>query len=147
MGKFILDRAKGYARSLSKPSLRKASTSTSPSVRKHVFPRLTCLSQPHEFQPVFDAFPEIRLTLDVGHANLGGGKNRSSEFIRLYGYRIGHVHANDNFGKEDAHLPSAPGSSISKDYRELKDVQYDETITLEELSPGTGLPQDQQRER
>jgi endonuclease IV len=91
--------------------------------------------QPHEFQPVFETFPEIRLTLDIGHANLGGGKNRSSEFIRLHGYRIGHVHANDNFGKEDSHLPIGAGIiDFERIMKELKEAHYDETITLEVFS-------------
>jgi sugar phosphate isomerase/epimerase len=102
---------------------------------ENMFPQAHFLSQPYEFQPVFDAFPEIRLTLDIGHANLGGGKNRSSEFIRLHGYRIGHVHANDNFGKEDSHLPIGAGIiDFEKILRELRGVQYDETITLEVFS-------------
>ena len=93
------------------------------------------LSQPHEFQSVFETFPEIRLTLDIGHANLGGGKNRSSEFIRLYGYRIGHVHANDNFGKEDSHLPIGAGIiDFEKIMKELNEAKYDETNTLEVFS-------------
>src|SRR4030065_189780 len=68
---------------------------------ENMFPQAHFFSQPHEFQTVFETFPEIRLTLDIGHANLGSGKNRSSEFIRLHGYRIGHVHANDNFRSEE----------------------------------------------
>ena len=87
------------------------------------------------FSEVFDAFPEIRLTLDIGHANLGAGRNKSSEFIRLYGYRIGHVHACDNFGKEDSHLPVGAGIiDFRKILRELKETQYDDTITLEVFS-------------
>jgi sugar phosphate isomerase/epimerase len=135
MGKFILNRAKGYAMESLEAILRKAVNLNITLCIENMFPQAHFLSQPHEFQPVFDAFPEIRLTLDVGHANLGGGKNRSSEFIRLYGYRIGHVHANDNFGKEDAHLPIGAGIiDFEKIMRELKDVQYDETITLEVFS-------------
>src|SRR4030067_2106646 len=98
---------------------------------ENIFPQAHFLSQPHEFQPVFDAFPEIRLTLDVGHANLGGGKNRSSEFIRLHGYRIRHVHANDNFGKEDSYLPIRAGIiDFERIMKKLKEAHYDETITL-----------------
>jgi sugar phosphate isomerase/epimerase len=100
-----------------------------------MFPQAHFLSQPHEFQSVFEAFPELRLTLDIGHANLGGGKNKSSEFIQRYGYRIGHVHANDNFGKQDNHLPIGAGIiDFERILRELKEAQYDETITLEVFS-------------
>ena len=61
--------------------------------------------------------------------------NLQSSFIHLYGYRIGHVHANDNFGKEDNHLPIGAGViDFEKIMRELKDAQYDESITLEVFS-------------
>ena len=135
LGKFVLDKAKGYAMESLEAILKKAVSVNITLCIENMFPQAHFLSQPHEFQSVFDAFPEIRLTLDVGHANLGGGKNRSSEFIRLHGYRIGHVHVNDNFGKEDAHLPVGAGIiDFEKILKELKDVQYDETITLEVFS-------------
>jgi sugar phosphate isomerase/epimerase len=102
---------------------------------ENMFPQAHFLVQPYEFQSFFESFPEIRLTLDVGHANLGGGKNKSSEFIQRYGYRIGHVHANDNFGKEDSHLPIGAGIiDFERIIKELKTAQYDETITLEVFS-------------
>ncbi len=135
MGKFVLDRAKGYAMESLEAILRKAVSLNITLCIENMFPQARFLSQPHEFQAVFDTFPEIQLALDVGHANLGAGKNRSSEFIRLHGYRIGHVHANDNFGKEDAHLPIGAGMiDFEKIIKELKQVQYDETITLEVFS-------------
>jgi len=135
LGKFLLDKAKGYALESLEAILKKAVSLNITLCVENMFPQARFLCQPHEFQPVFDAFPEIRLTLDVGHANLGGGKNRSSEFIRLYGYRIGHVHANDNFGKEDSHLPIGAGIiDFERIIKELKEAQYDETITLEVFS-------------
>lgn len=134
LGKFVLDRAKGYAIESLGAILQKAVNLRITLCVENMFPQAHFLSQPHEFQAVFDAFPDIRLALDVGHANLGG-KNRSSEFIRLHGYRIGHVHVNDNFGKEDAHLPIGAGIiDFDKIVKELKQVQYDETMTLEVFS-------------
>jgi len=135
LGKFLLDKAKAYAMESLEAILKKAVSLNITLCIENMFPQARFLCQPHEFQPVFDAFPEIRLTLDVGHANLGGGKNRSSEYIRLYGYRIGHVHANDNFGKEDSHLPIGAGIiDFERIMKELKEAQYDETITLEVFS-------------
>jgi sugar phosphate isomerase/epimerase len=135
LGKFLLDKAKAYAMESLEAILKKAVSLNITLCIENMFPQARFLCQPHEFQPVFDAFPEIRLTLDVGHANLGGGKNRSSEFIRLYGYRIGHVHANDNFGKEDSHLPIGAGIiDFERIVKELKETPYDETITLEVFS-------------
>ena len=135
LGKFLPDKSKGYAMESLEAILKKAAGLNITLCIENMFPQARFLSQPHEFQPLFDAFPEIRLTLDVGHANLGGGKNKSSEFIRLYGFRIGHVHANDNFGKEDSHLPIGAGViDFEKILKDLKDAQYNETITLEVFS-------------
>ncbi|HYA93661.1 MAG TPA: sugar phosphate isomerase/epimerase [Thermodesulfobacteriota bacterium] len=135
LGKFLLDKATGYALESLGAILKKAVSLNITLCIENMFPQARFLSQPHEFQSVFDAFPEIRLTLDVGHANIGGGKNKSMEFIRLYGYRIGHVHANDNFGKEDSHLPIGAGViDFERIMKELKEAQYDETITLEVFS-------------
>jgi sugar phosphate isomerase/epimerase len=135
LGKLLLDRAKGYGIESLEAILKKAANLGVTLCIENMFPQAHFLSQPHEFQSVFEAFPELRLTLDIGHANLGGGKNKSSEFIQRYGYRIGHVHANDNFGKQDNHLPIGAGIiDFGRILRELKEAQYDETITLEVFS-------------
>ncbi len=135
LGKFVMDRAKRYAFESIDTILKKANRLGLTICLENMFPQSNFLSHPQEFQEVFEKFPEIRLTLDIGHANIGGGKNRSSEFIQRYGYRIGHVHANDNFGKEDNHLPIGAGIiDFTKILKELKDIPYDETITLEVFS-------------
>ena len=84
LGKFLLDKAKGYAMESLEAILKKAVNLNITLCVENMFPQARFLSQPHEFQSVFESYPEIRLTLDIGHANLGGGKNRSSEFIRLH---------------------------------------------------------------
>ncbi len=135
LGKFVLDTAKGYGMESIEVISRKAASLGITLCLENMFPQAHFLSNPYEFQEVFDNFPDLRLTLDVGHANLGGGKNKSAEFIQRFGYRIGHVHANDNFGKEDSHLPIGAGIiDFEKILRELKQAQYDETITLEVFS-------------
>jgi sugar phosphate isomerase/epimerase len=135
LGKFVLDTAKGYGMESIEAISRKAASLGITLCLENMFPQAHFLANPYEFQEVFDTFPDLRLTLDVGHANLGGGKNKSSEFIQRFGYRIGHVHANDNFGKEDSHLPIGAGIiDFEKILRELKQAQYDETITLEVFS-------------
>src|SRR4030043_1698876 len=85
MGKFLIDKAKGHAMESLEAILKKAVSLHITLCIENMFPQAHFLIQPHEFQPVFETFPEIRLTLDIGHANLGTGKNRSSEFIRLQG--------------------------------------------------------------
>ena len=135
LAKFVLDRAKGYGMESIGAILKKATSLGITLCIENMFPQANFLSTPYEFQEVFQSFPEIRLALDIGHANLGGGKNKSSEFIHHYGYRIGHVHANDNFGKEDNHLPIGAGIiDFEKILRELNEAQYDETLTLEVFS-------------
>lgn len=135
LGRLLLDRAKGYGMEAIETILKKSISLGITLCLENMFPQAHFLCQPPEFQPVFEAFPELRLTLDIGHANLGGGKNRSSEFIQRYGHRIGHVHANDNFGKEDNHLPIGAGIiDFEKILRELKEALYSETITLEVFS-------------
>lgn len=135
LGKFILDRARGYGMESIKAILKKAGSLGITLCIENMFPQAHFLTNPQEFQALFETFPDLRLVLDVGHANLGGGKNKSSEFIHRYGYRIGHVHANDNFGKEDSHLPIGAGIiDFERIIKELKEAQYDETITLEVFS-------------
>jgi sugar phosphate isomerase/epimerase len=135
LGKLLAERAKGYAMEAIRAILKKSIGLGVTLCIENMFPQAHFLSQPPEFQSVFDTFPELRLTLDIGHANLGGGRNRSFEFIQHYGHRIGHVHANDNFGKEDNHLPIGAGIiDVERILRELKEAQYDETITLEVFS-------------
>jgi sugar phosphate isomerase/epimerase len=135
LGKFLLDKSKGYGMESIEIILRKATSFGITLCIENMFPQAHFLSNPHEFQEIFQSFPDLRLALDIGHANLGGGKNKSSEFIHQYGYRIGHVHANDNFGKEDNHLPIGAGIiDFEKILRELRESQYDKTITLEVFS-------------
>ncbi len=135
LGKFLLDKAKGYGMESIETILNKATSLGITLCLENMFPQAHFLSKPHEFQEVFESFPDLRLALDIGHANLGGGKNKSSEFIHQYGYRIGHIHANDNFGKEDNHLPIGAGIiNFEKILKELNETQYDETLTLEVFS-------------
>jgi sugar phosphate isomerase/epimerase len=135
LGKFLVDKARGYGMKSIEAILKKAGSLGITLCIENMFPQAHFLTHPQEFQDLFEIFPDLSLVLDIGHANLGGGKNKSPEFIRRYGHRIGHVHANDNFGKEDNHLPIGAGIiDFEKILRELKQAQYDETITLEVFS-------------
>ncbi len=135
LGKFIFDKAKEYGMESIRTILKKAGDLGITLCIENMFPQSNFLSHPREFQEVFDTFPDLRLTLDIGHANLGPEKNKALEFIHRYGYRISHVHVNDNFGKEDNHLPIGAGIiDFEKILKELKQSLYDETITLEVFS-------------
>jgi len=135
MGKFVIDKAKRYGLESIEAILKKANSLGMTLCIENMFPQANFLTQPHEFQEVFEIFPEIRLALDIGHANLGGDRNRAIEFIQRYGYRIGHIHANDNFGKEDNHLPIGAGIiDFERIVKALKQTSYDETMTIEVFS-------------
>ena len=135
MGKFVIDKAKRYGLESIEAILKKANSLDMTLCIENMFPQANFLTQPHEFQEVFEIFPEIRLALDIGHANLGGDRNRAIEFIQRYGYRIGHIHANDNFGKEDNHLPIGAGIiDFDRIIKALKQTSYDETMTIEVFS-------------
>lgn len=135
MGKFVIDKAKGYGLESIEAILKKTNSLGMTLCIENMFPQANFLTQPHEFQEVFETFPEIRLALDIGHANLGGDRSRAIEFIQRYGYHIGHIHANDNFGKEDNHLPIGAGLiDFDRIIKALKQTSYDETITIEVFS-------------
>ncbi len=103
---------------------------------ENMFPLTNSLVEPEHFVPVFENFPSLKMTLDTGHAHMQsrGGK-RVLRFIERFGHRIDHVHANDNFGKEDNHLPIGAGTvDFPKITKALKKIGYNETVTLEVFS-------------
>lgn len=63
---------------------------------------------------------------------VGGGTQRILAFIDRFAGRIGHIHASDNGGHGDDHLPIGVGRiGFPEVVRELKRIGYDDTITLE----------------
>ncbi|HEX2241250.1 MAG TPA: sugar phosphate isomerase/epimerase family protein, partial [Actinomycetota bacterium] len=96
-------------------------------------------SGPEDFEAIFDAAPDARFHLDIGHANLRlglGEKNRTSALLDAFGDRLAHVHVSDNRGgAEDLHLPLGAGTIDWKQaIRSLRDAGYDGTVTLEVFS-------------
>ncbi len=89
-----------------------------------------------DLEPVINEVPSLGLTLDVGHANLGGSENKSIAIIEKFGKRSRHVHLHDNRGgqsqADDLHLPIGDGTV---DFRaimtSLMNAGYDSTLTLE----------------
>ncbi|MFZ5866720.1 MAG: sugar phosphate isomerase/epimerase family protein [Thermodesulfobacteriota bacterium] len=106
---------------------------------ENMFPRTRSLVEPEDFDEVFRRFPSLKLTLDTGHANIGGkGSKRALDFVRRFPDRIGHIHASDNFGNDDNHLPVGAGTvDFSKIAGALKEIGYDGTVTLEVFSRDT----------
>jgi sugar phosphate isomerase/epimerase len=135
LGKFVIDKAKRYGLESIEAILKRANSLGMTLCVENMFPQAQFLTRPYEFEELFQVFPEIRLALDIGHANLGGDRNRALEFVQRYGYRLGHIHANDNFGKEDNHLPIGAGViDFERILRAVKETSYDETITIEVFS-------------
>jgi len=92
--------------------------------------------RPDSFAPAFEAIPGLRMTLDIGHAQLLAKQNTSFGFIENYFPRIAHIHAHDNNGgtsvKDDLHLPLGEGSVDYKAiFKSLIEKGYDSTITME----------------
>ncbi|KPJ58150.1 MAG: hypothetical protein AMJ42_03795, partial [Deltaproteobacteria bacterium DG_8] len=102
---------------------------------ENMFPETHASTEPHEFENIFLKHPELKFTLDIAHAHIGTKKDRSPEFIKRYADKLFHVHISDNFGKDDSHLPIGAGMiDFRKIFKELKNIGFDETMTLEVFS-------------
>ena len=101
-----------------------------------MFPISNSLVDPDDFVEIFEMFPALKMTLDIGHANIGSkGGERVFGFIERFDDRIEHIHVSDNFGKEDSHLPVGTGTvDFPKIINAIKGIGYDKTITLEVFS-------------
>ena len=89
-----------------------------------------------DIESVMNEVPNLGLTLDVGHANLGGSGNRSVAIIEKFGRLIRHVHLHDNLGglsqADDLHLPIGEGRvDFRSILKALCNIGYDGTLTLE----------------
>lgn len=85
---------------------------------------------------VFKVLPLLKLTLDLGHAQLLTEQNTSFGFLDRYPERIGHVHLHDNRGgnspADDLHLPVGEGVvDLEGIFQGLNQIGYQKTITLE----------------
>jgi len=92
------------------------------------------------FGPAFEAIPDLRMTLDIGHAQLLAKQNTSFRFIEDHFSRIAHLHVHDNRGgtsvKADLHLPLGEGIvDYTAIIKSLIEKGYDSTITME-VKPG-----------
>lgn len=88
------------------------------------------------FAYAFDAIPDLRMTLDIGHAQLLARQNTSFRFIEELFPKIAHIHVHDNNGgttvKDDLHLALGEGSVDYKAIlKALVKKGYDSTITME----------------
>lgn len=84
-------------------------------------------------EKILATVPDIFLNLDIGHANLFG--RDPVDFIRKFGKKIIHVHAHDNDGVSDLHMPIGCGVVDWERVIESLKRRYDGTITLEVFVP------------
>jgi sugar phosphate isomerase/epimerase len=89
-----------------------------------------------DLEIVIEQIPDLRLTLDVGHAQLLTSENASFEIIWRFVRHIRHVHIHDNMGgdtlADDLHLPLGEGLiDFPAILRSLILSGYDGTMTLE----------------
>ena len=132
LGPLVMDLAMGYAKESMEKMIAYGRGLGLRVCLENMFPRYRSFFEPAHFSALFDEHPGLEMTLDTGHANIDGGKDRIFEFIRRHGSRIGHVHASDNRGKRDEHLPIGEGNiDFPGVMRRLTDVGYRGTITLE----------------
>jgi sugar phosphate isomerase/epimerase len=133
---FLTDQAKQHATRSLDAIVERANQLGLTVCLENMFPRSNYLCEPKDFLEIFERHPTLKLTLDTGHANIGGnGDRRVLDFIRKFPDRIGHIHANDNFGKEDNHLPIGTGTiDFQRIAKALKAAGYDGTVTFEVFS-------------
>jgi sugar phosphate isomerase/epimerase len=133
---FVMDQARQHALRSLEAIVDKADELGVFICLENMFPQYNSLVNPKDFDEVFDRFPQLRMTLDVGHAHIGEkGIAKIIAFIKRFPDRIYHIHANDNLGNEDDHLPIGAGTiEFPRIVKALKAIGYDETITLEVFS-------------
>jgi sugar phosphate isomerase/epimerase len=93
-----------------------------------------------DFDAAFHIFPDLGMTLDIGHGELLSPENTAYHFIETFPDRIRHIHIHDNHGGnspgDDLHLPLGEGSINFKPILSaLCKIGYNRTITLEVPPP------------
>ncbi len=132
---FTPDIGKGYILESLASILQKASDLSLMVCLENMFPRVGHMYRPEELAKVLRQMSGLMMTLDLGHANIRAPKGQVAAFIKAAGGRIGHVHACDNSGKEDEHLPVGAGRiDLVGGLTAIKESGYDLTITLEIFS-------------
>ncbi len=95
------------------------------------------LSARHDsFSTFFEAIPDLRMTMDIGHGELLSKENTAYGFMDHVFSKIAHVHVHDNRGgnsvKDDLHLPLGDGIvDYPRILTILNEKGYQSTITME----------------
>jgi len=103
---------------------------------ENMFPRISPYVEAARFAPIFERFPDLRMTFDAAHAHIGDLAGRRVKAIMdQWGPRIAHVHLSDNDGYGDSHLTLGAGTlPLAMILKRLTALGYDDTITLEIFS-------------
>jgi sugar phosphate isomerase/epimerase len=136
LGMLVFDQARKYGLESLNSIVERARSLGLTLCIENMFAKSHMLVEPEDFEEVFKLFPDLKFTLDTGHANIrsSGGK-RISEFIRRFSDRLDHIHVSDNLGKDDNHLPIGTGTVDFRGFtKSLKSIGYDGTVTFEIFS-------------
>lgn len=133
---FVMEKAREYALESLDAIIEKVDQLGLIICLENMFPRTHSLVEPDDFVEIFEKFPKLKLTLDTGHAHIGDKDgSRALDFIKRFPDRISHIHASDNLGEEDNHLPVGAGTvNFTEIVKAIKEIGYDDTITLEVFS-------------
>ena len=136
LGRFVMDRVKENAVKSLEAIVGKAHELGLCLCLENMFPKGHWLVHPDDFLEILERFPSLYLTFDTGHAHMADSTDGMAlEFIEKFDHRIGHVHASDNFGMEDNHLPVGAGTiDFQALVKALKAKGYNDTMTLEVFS-------------
>jgi sugar phosphate isomerase/epimerase len=136
LGIFVMDQAKEYALESLEAIMEKADQLDLLICLENLFPKAHSLVEPENFADIFVKFPNLKMTLDTGHAHIEDTEGkRAVKFIERFSDRIDHIHVSDNFGEADNHLPVGSGTvNFYEIVKALKGIGYDNTITLEVFS-------------
>ena len=136
LGSFVMETAAGLAHESLCAVMKEADRLGMEICFENMFPKYLSFFDPSHFVPIFKEFPNLKMTLDTGHANINDpGRTRLYEFIQQFPDKIGHVHVSDNSGKQDDHVRVGNGNINFKKFATfLKRAGYDDTVTLEIFS-------------
>jgi sugar phosphate isomerase/epimerase len=100
---------------------------------ENMFPAYGAFFEVDEYTAIFHRFPQLKMTLDTGHANIRSNRgSRLMAFFDRFTDRIAHIHLSDNSGKSDEHLPLGSGTVDFKGLaRRMAAIGYDGTVTFE----------------
>ena len=136
LGIFVMDQAREYAMESLEAIMEKADQLDLLICLENLFPKAHSLVEPEDFDDIFVKFPNLKMTLDTGHAHIEDTEGkRAVKFIERFPDRIDHIHVSDNLGEADNHLPVGAGTvNFNEIVKALKGIGYDNTITLEVFS-------------